>query len=135
MTHHPWMDVTETTEAKAALLCARLQLRDGKSQLQKGFQVAGLAALYNSVLFGMQYYVTRHERCADFLEGRDLSDGASLFQALTRAGLFDDPLLFNRLSLIVERALWQKSYTSETDEILTAVETMLAKLGVIHAIQ
>jgi hypothetical protein len=133
MTKHPWIDVTETTEAKTALLCARLHLRDGKSRLQKGYQVAGIAALYNSLLFGMQYYITRHKGCADFLENRDPWDGANLFQALARAGVFDDPLLFNRLSLMVERALWQTTISSDPSSLLADVENILTKLGVLPA--
>jgi hypothetical protein len=50
---------------------------------------------------------------------------------LAKAGIFDDPCAFNRLSLIVERVLWQESFSFDTNTVLTEVEKMLAKLGVI----
>lgn len=131
MTHHPWMDVTETVEAKAALVCARLHLRNGKRHLQKGLTAAGMTALYDSVLFGMSYYIARHKRCASLVENIDPLDATRLFHALADTGVFEDPLTFNRFSLIVERMLWQPAVSSDTDEILVEVETMLARLGVI----
>jgi len=45
------------TQAEAALLCARLYLRDGKSYLQEGSFTAGIAALYDAILFAMHYYI------------------------------------------------------------------------------
>lgn len=128
---HPWPDLTEMTEAKTALVCARLHLRNGKRHLQKGLTTAGMTALYDAVLFGMSYYIARHKRCASLVENIDPLDAARLFHVLARTGVFEDPLKFNRFSLSVERALWQPPILSDTDEILAEVETMLAKLGVI----
>lgn len=126
-----WMDATPITDARMALVCARFNLRGGKRRLQKGLTAAGLVALYDSVLFGMRYYITRHEGCAPFLEEIDLWDALDMFEALTRAGIFEDPLTFNRLSLIVERTLWQGSLSLEADAVLNDVEKMLATLGVL----
>ena len=131
MTPQPWMQVTETTEAKAALVCARLHLRNGKRRLQKGLTAAGMTALYDAVLFGMSYYIARHKRCAVLVENIDPLDAARLFYILARTGVFEDPLTFNRFSLSVERMLWQPPVSSDTAEILAEVETMLARLGVI----
>jgi hypothetical protein len=125
------IDVTKLTDARVALICARLQLRGGKRYLQKGFTTKGIAALYDSVLFGMRYYIVRHKRCIVFVENTGFWDSAGLFHALARAGVFDDPRTFNRFSLIVERALWQGSLSSDADVILAEVEEMLTKLGVM----
>jgi hypothetical protein len=125
------MDNTQMTNARSMFICARLSLRDGKRNIQKGSSAAGAAALYDAVLFGMRYYITKHKRCASFVENTDLWDAASLFHALARAGVFDNPLTFNRFSLIVERALWQESFSFDEAVTLTEVENMLAKLGVI----
>jgi hypothetical protein len=130
MSHYDFINLTQMTEPRAAFVCARLNLRFGKRRLQKGLTVAGIIALYDSILFGMQYYIISHKHCASLVEKVDLRDAAGLFDALTRAGVFDDPLVFNRFSLMVERALWQESFLLDAGTILAEVETILAKLGV-----
>ena len=127
------MDVTKMTDARTVLMCARLQLRGGKRHLKQGFTADGITALYDSVLFGMRYYIVRHKRCGSFVENSDPWDGMSLFQALWRTGVFEDPLVFNRFSLLAERALWQGSFSSNPEPILAEVEEMLTKLGVMRA--
>ena len=131
MPHYGLMDATKMTEEDAALIRARLHLHAGKRRMQEGLAAAGIAALYDSVLFGMRYYIAKHKGCASFVEKIDLWDAAGLFHALTRAGVFDDPLTFNRFTLIVERALWQESFSFDTDSTLAEVEKMLTKLGVM----
>ena len=91
---------------------------------------ADLTALYEAALLGMHEYIAKHEGCLSFVEDVDAWDAAALYHALTRAGVFDDPLTFNRFSLLVERALWQGSLTPDADSILMEFETMLSKLGV-----
>lgn len=130
MAHYELMDMANMNDPRAALICARFNLRSGKRRLQKGRTIEGMIALYDSLLFGMHYYITRHNHCALFVKNIDLWDAASLFQALARAGVFEDPLTFNRFSLIAERALWQGSLVLDTDAMLTEVETMLRKLGI-----
>jgi|SRR5919109_1235930 hypothetical protein len=131
MTHYGLTDTTKMIQADAALISARRHLRGGKHYIQKGASTAGMTALYIAVLCGMRYYVAKNKRCASFLENTDLWDATSLFYALTRAGVFDDPLAMNRFSLIVERALWQESFSFDADATLVEVEAMLKKLGVI----
>lgn len=133
MPHYGLMDTTKMTEAEAALMRARLHLRGGKRRLQEGLTAAGIVALYDSVLFGMRYYIAKHESCVSLINlgNVDLWDAAGLFHTLARAGVFDDPLTFNHFSLIVERALWQESFSFDADSTLTEVETLLTKLGVI----
>jgi hypothetical protein len=131
MPHYDLMDATQLTEAEAALKRSQLHLRGGKRRLQKGLAAAGMVALYDAVLFGMRYYLAGHEQCAPFVKHIDPWDAASLFHALTRVGLFEDPLMINRLSLLVERALWRGSVAFDADTTLQEVEIMLMKLGVI----
>lgn len=124
-------DTAKITDARTALICARLCLRGGKRRLQAGYSKAGLIALYDAVLFGMRYYIARHKRCQALVETTDPWDATGLFHALARAGVFEDPLLFHRFSLIVERALWQESHFVNAASMLTEAEKMLVKLGVI----
>jgi hypothetical protein len=131
MPHYGLMDATGLTEAEAARKRSQLHLRGGKRRLQKGLIAAGIVALYDAVLFGMRYYIARHERCAPLVEQIDLWDATSLFHALARTGVFDNPLTFNRLSLIVERTLWQESFSFDADATLAEVEEILMKLGVM----
>jgi hypothetical protein len=118
----------QITEAREALLCARLNLRGAKRHIQKGSFRRGISALYDSVLFGMIYHVARHERRPDV---HLMSDAAGLFHWLMRLGVFEDQHAFNRLSLTVERLLWQGSDSFEANAILAEVEEMLRKLGVL----
>jgi hypothetical protein len=124
-------DTTKIMDARTALLCARLYLRGGKRRLRAGYSKAGIAALYDAVLFGMRYYIARHENCSPLVENTDPWDAPGLFHALARAGVFEDPLTLNRFSLMVERALWQESYSIDANSMLAEVEKMLLKLGVI----
>jgi hypothetical protein len=52
-------DSAKIKDARTALICARLYLRGGKRRLQAGYSKAGIAALYDAVLFGMRYYIAR----------------------------------------------------------------------------
>ena len=113
-------------DALQALRCAQLHLCNAKHLLQKGQSKRGITALYDSILFGMHYYVAHHQDCTD----GDLADATGLFHLLSRQGIFDDEHAFNRLSLRVERILWQGSDCFDANEILVEVEEMLAKLGV-----
>jgi hypothetical protein len=122
---------TKMTNARSMLVCARLSLRDGRRSIQKGFATAGVTALYDAVLFGMRYYIASHKRCTSFVKNVDLWDAASLFHALARAGVFEDPRAFNRFSLSVERALWQGTSAFDADSTLAEVETILKKLGIV----
>jgi 2-hydroxychromene-2-carboxylate isomerase len=131
MSYFAFIDASNMTDPRAALLCARLHLRNGKRHLEKGFSSRGMVTLYDAVLFGMHYYIAKHKRCASLVENIDLWDAAGLFHVLSRAGVFDDPQAFNRFSRMVERALWQESFSFDEDKVLVEVEKMLSKLGVM----
>jgi hypothetical protein len=125
------MEPTQMPEEDAALMRARLHLRGGKHHLQAGLHAAGLAALYDSLVFGMRYYIAKHERCASLVENVDHWDAVALFHFLARAGLFDDRYAFDRLSRTVECALWQESFSFDAEATCIEVEGLLTKLGVI----
>ena len=132
MPQHGFMDMTKMIKAEVALTCARLYLRDGKSYIQEGFIKAGMAALYDAILFGMQYYIAEPACRGNIdLNNNDLWDHAALYHKLTRAGIFEDPNAFNHLSQIVERALWHGSPSFDANSVLVEVEWMLSKLHVI----
>ena len=131
MSYDPGIDATKMSDARTALICARFHLRGGKRRLQKGRTAAGMVALYDSILFGMHYYLTIHEHCASFLESIEPWDAMSMFRALTRAGVFEDSLTFHRFSLIVERTLWQETFSLDAKAVVIEVEQMLATLGVM----
>jgi hypothetical protein len=114
-------------KSRDALICARLNLRRAKRLIEKGSSTSAISALYDSLLFGMQYYAIRHDNCAN----TTVWDAIGLFRTLARAGVFDDQLALNRLSLIVERALWQGSAAVDVNAILIDVEAMLANLGIL----
>lgn len=121
------LDPTVLTDARTAWLCARLNLRDAKRLLKKGSVTRAISALYDAVLFGMHYYIVSQEGGTDV----DLGDATKLFHKLTCGGVFQDPQTFNRLSLMVERALWQGPASSDVHFILVIVEDILATLGVM----
>ena len=131
MSSHGSTKVDQALEANAALMRAHVHLRGGIQAGQGPASAAGITALYDAVLLGMRQYIARHEECASFVENTDPWDAAALYHALVRAGVFDDPLRFNRFSLIVERMLWQESFAFDIDSALAEGETMLLNLGVI----
>lgn len=116
-------------DPRVALICARLNLRRAKRLLQQGSSTSAISALYDSVLFGMHYYIARHENCAN----ANPADAIGLFHTLAHAGVFENPQAFNRLSLIVERALWHGAASFDANAILVEVEEMLTKLGVMKS--
>jgi hypothetical protein len=125
------IDATQMIAADAALISARRHLRSGKHYIQKGAFTAGITSLYIAAICGMRYYIAENKHCASFVKDADLWDATGLFHALARAGVFEDPLTFNRFSLMVERAVWQESFSSDANAILAEVEKLLAKLGVM----
>ena len=133
MSYYGLIDVTKMTDARTALLCAQLHLRAAKRHLEKGFSAKAIVALHDGVLFGMRYYVAQHKRCASLAKDIELWDAARLFHVLAHEGVFDDMHAFNRFSLLVERALWQESYSFDTRATLAEVEMMLVKLGVVRS--
>lgn len=108
-----------------------LYLSNEKHGMQERISITDMLGLYDAVFFGMRDYIAKHEDCAPFVADADPWDAAALYHALARAGVFDDPLTFNRFSLIVERSLWHGSFSFDADSTLAEVETMLAKLGVL----
>ena len=133
MPHHGLMDATKMTEEQASLMRARLHLRGGTRRLEEGLSAAGIVALYDALLFGMRYFIARthHSLHIDLTNNEDLWDHAALYHTLTKAGVFEDPYAFNHLSLTVEQALWQESFSFDADAVLAEVEEMLTRLGVI----
>ena len=119
--------MTNMFNPREALFCARLNLRRAKHRLQAGSLRYGISALYDSVLFGMIYYALQHKGFSE----ADLGDAGMLFHSLTGTGIFEDPNAFNRLSLRVERALWQEPNSLDANLILMDVEKMLAKLYIL----
>jgi hypothetical protein len=124
-------DTSKIVDARTSLICARLYLRGGKRRLKAGYSRAGLTALFDAILFGMHYYVARHKSCNSLMQNTDPWDAPGLFHVLSRAGVFEEPLTFNHLSLMIERALWQESFSFDVDTVLAEVEKMLLKLGVM----
>jgi len=118
-------------DPRTALACALLLLRSAKRRIRKGYTARGYATLYEAVLFGMHYHIAQHQDLAQSLDQVDPWDGLSLFHALTRAGVFDDPLTFHRFSWMVERVLWQRSVSWDPSSLLEDVESILTKLGVL----
>jgi hypothetical protein len=131
MPSHGLMKADRMSEADAAFIHARVLLPGSIDAGQESTSRAGITTLYEAIFLGMRDYIARHEECASFVENADLWDAAVLYQALVRAGVFDDPLRFNRISLMVERAVWQGTLVSEDDSVLREAESMLTRLEVI----
>jgi len=131
MSHYDFINAPKMSDAEAALIRARRHLRSGKRYLQEGSSAAGIAAFYDAILFGMRYYIALHKGPESLAESADHWDASALFHALARSGVFDDPLTFNRCSLMVERALWQGSFAFDANAMLVEVEKILSRLGII----
>ena len=131
MSSHGLMNIDQISDAHAALMRAYVHLRSGLHGGQEPTFGAGITGLYDAVLLGMREYIARHQECASFVENTDPWDAPALYHALVRAGVFDDPLRFNRFSLIVERALWEGSLSSDAEPAFAEAESILAKLSIL----
>src|ERR1043165_1579149 len=109
-----YFDLWDLDEDKSALLSARQNFWHARHLFQEGSLRKGIFALYDSLLFGMYQYVIRGESRLTV----DLCDGTGLFHRLVVAGVFEDPGAFDRLSETIERALWQRPFSFNTNEVL-----------------
>ena len=67
-------DSSQLIDARTELLCARLYLRAVKHRVEKGFRPHDMAAFYNSVFFGMRYYIVKHKGCDVFVKDHELTE-------------------------------------------------------------
>lgn len=132
MPHAGLMDADSLGPEQAALLRSRLHLRGARRRFGQGRTAAGLAALYDSLTSGVDWFLAdpgRRARTAyDSLEDRD--DGP-LYALLVRAGVVDGGFDFPAFRRLVFQRLDEGGPDEDWDAVLLAVEAVLAQLGVL----
>jgi hypothetical protein len=132
MPHFGLMDATKMTEADAALLRARLHLRGARQRFEVGRCAAGIAALYDALSYGMQWYVIlpEHQKQLDIV-GADLNRDKDLFTVLACGGVLDCSFDFDAFERLTYQALDDPSIRFDAPRVLAQVEQVMTALGVM----
>ncbi|MHA1976809.1 MAG: hypothetical protein ACW98F_10545 [Candidatus Hodarchaeales archaeon] len=121
---------------EAALLRARLHLRGGKRRLSERKYAAGVAALHDALIHGMQWYLlSLHPEIvypnsdADY----DITDDGTLLNLIQKTSVFADPFYmeeFQYLSEILNQALYKTMKGFDKSRYLTSLHNFMRQLGV-----
>ena len=132
MPHAGLMDADSLGPEAAALLRARLHVRGAWRRLGQGRNALALAALYDSLTSGMDWFLCSPARRAGAsLGGFPLSDDVPTYAALVRAKVLDGSFDFAAFQRVVYRALDVPPTTAECTEWLLGAEAVLTRLGVL----
>ena len=136
MPHFGLMDSEEMNPDEAALLRARLHIRGGKRRLKQGKVPAGIAALHDAIIHGMNWYLlTKHpELLYPGVEyDYDITDGITLLQFLQKTEPFahfsytDD---FHYLSNLLNQALDDRIVSFDQTGYLEIFDKFMNQLGI-----
>ena len=133
MPHFGLMEEATMSKEAAALLRARLHLRGGRRRLRQGKTAAGLAALYDALGSGMQWYILR-ARDASLMSLKLMVDRYAdheLFSALALAGILDDTPAFRQLESLLDQLLKGQTPGFDQPRVVTVIEHWLTLLGVM----
>ncbi|MHA1995388.1 MAG: hypothetical protein ACW97Z_12670 [Candidatus Hodarchaeales archaeon] len=130
------MNSEEMKPDEAALLRARLHIRGGKRRLSEGKYAAGVAALHDALIHGMQWYLlSTHPEVvypnidADY----DITDDDTLLQLLQKTPTFSGNSYneeFQYLSEILDQALSERMVDFDESRYLNIIHNFMMHLGV-----
>ena len=136
MPHFGLMNSEEMKPDEAALLRARLHIRGGKRRLSEKKYAAGVAALHDALIHGIQWYLLSSH--ADLVYPNveadyDITDDDTLLYLLQKTPSFTDPFYkeeFQYLSEILNQSLYKEMNGFDTTRYLNAIHTFMKQLGV-----
>ena len=132
MPHAGLMDADALGPEAAALLRARLHVRGARRRLGQGRYALALAALYDGLTSGMDWFLSSPARRAGAsLDGFPLSDDVPTHAALLRAKVLDGSFDFAAFRRAVYRALDEPPTAAECTEWFPGAEAVLTRLGVL----
>lgn len=132
MPHFGLIDVTQMTEANAALLRVRLHLRGARRRFQRGMRAAGIASLYDALRHAMRWFILfpEHRARLAIVGGEDFRDDRTVFARLVRGGVIDSAFDFDAFERLVERALYDPSFQFDAPRVLAQIEGVMTQLEV-----
>ncbi len=133
MRHFGLIDETKLAEADFTLQQARLHLRAGKYRFRHGKLAAGIAAVYDALVYAMRWYITtpEHRKRLGLEEAQELADDRALFLLLNHAGILDGSFDFDAFETFVDEALACEIYSFAPNEIFAEIEKVMFQLGVL----
>lgn len=134
MPHFGLMDTRDSFEKpEGALLRARLHIRSGKRRLRQGKISAGIATLYDALLFALRWYVapTERKKALAAREEDDLSDEKKVFELIKSSNLFQVDFDFDEFDALVVKASEEEMPSYDYSEVLRDFESFMTVLGVM----
>ena len=126
------MDAESLGPERAALQRSRLHLRSARRRLRQGKISAGLAALYDSLTCGMDWFLASPgSRARAGLSAPTPRDDGPTFSLLVRAGVLGGGFDFDDFQRLVYRGLDEALPDVDHAAVLSGVEATLAQLGVL----
>jgi len=121
---------------EAALLRARLHIRGGKRRLSERKYAAGVAALHDALIHGMQWYLFSSYSellYPNFEEDYDITDDDTLLHLIQKTPSFADPFYkeeFKYLTGILNQALNNEMNGFDKARYLKIIHIFMKNLGV-----
>lgn len=118
---------------KGPFVRARLHIRGGKRRLRQGKISAGIVTLYDALEGAMRSYTSDPLRLSTLAikEGENLNDDNTLYAVLVRSGALDGKFDFEAFDRLTERALHEEISNYDYGEILSGIESIMTRLGVM----
>src|SRR4030065_2672541 len=133
MPHFGLMDEQALGPVKGPFVGARLHIRGGKRRLRQGKISAGIVTLYDALEGAMRFYTSDPLRASTLTikEGENLNDDNTLYAVLVRSGVLDGKFDFEAFDRITERALHEEISNYDYGEMLSVMESIMSRLGVM----
>ncbi len=136
MPHFGLMDPENMKPEDASLLRARLHIRGGKRRISEGKMAAGVAALHDALIHGIEWYlVSKYPELLSSSAGveYDLTDDDILIQLLHKTQSFSDTFYINEFKYIgeiLDQALYKEMYEFDEKKYLNSICNFMEKLEI-----
>jgi hypothetical protein len=133
MPHFGLMDEKTLGPVEGPRQRARLHIRGGKRRLREGKISAGIVTLYDALEGAMRSYLADPKRSAklEMSGGENLNHEKELYAVLVRSGVIDGEFDFEAFDRLVERALHEEMPDYDYRELLSGIEAVMTRLGVM----
>lgn len=133
MPHFGLMDEYKMQPHEAALMRARLHIRSGMRRLRQGMLKEGLLTLYDSLYFGMRFYILSPDNKDRFAgaDGIQRTEEMALYKMLRHAGVVDGSFDFESFFVLVEKLIDGADDEINTAEALKGYDKIMTQLGIM----
>lgn len=133
MPHFGLIDEYKMPPHEAALMRARLHIRSGMRRLRQGMLKEGLFTLYDSLYFGMRFYILSPDNRGRFDDaaGIQRTEEMALYDMLRQAGVVDDSFDFESFFSLMEKLIDGVDVEINSTEALRGYDKIMTQLGVM----